>query len=161
MSHFFMGFTYVYEKPEFMRSLVSFLLLFVAVSTLTAQTPIDELQKQNLSFLEGQERDGYAFRSQIITEFDAAHASQNVNIKLSESYTYVIVALGDSNIPEISLDIKPAKGAKMELISNDSGLAGQSFRLEPSRSGKFKISINTSGLSGDQRGFVSFMVLRK
>ncbi len=139
--------------------LLSFMLLFsVAVF---AQTPIDGLQKQNLAYLESQESEGYEFRSQIITEFDLANASQDVNIKLSKDYTYVVVALGDSNIPKIALDIKPSKNAKMESLSIDGSAAGQSFKLSPTKSGRFKISINVSDLDEGQTGFISFMVLRK
>lgn len=138
--------------------LLSFMLLFSVAAF--AQTPIDGLQKQNLAYLESQESEGYEFRSQIITEFDLANASQDVNIKLSKDYTYVIVALGDSNIPKIALDIKPSKNAKMESLAIEGG-AGQSFKLSPTKSGRFKISINVSDLSEGQTGFISFMVLRK
>ena len=139
------------------------IISFVSIlSTLTnAQTPIDELQKQNLSYLEARESEGFEFRSQIITEFDEANASQNVNIKLSKNFTYTIVALGDSNIPQIELDIKPSKNAQMESLTVGPKLAGQSFLVTPSKSGNFKISINALGLDASQKGFISFMVLRK
>lgn len=143
-----------------MRSiLLSFTTLFSVIAF--SQTPIDRLQKINLDYLESQEKEGFEFRSQIITEFDQAHASQNVNIKLSEDFTYVIVALGDSNVPGIELEIKPSKNAKMESLDLKEGIAGQSFLLTPSKSGRFKISINTNGLEASEKGFVSFMVLRK
>ncbi len=139
-----------------------FLSALMVVSVMAmAQTPIDGLQKQNLKYLEFQESEGYEFRSQIITEFDAANASQNVNIKLTDDYSYVIVAIGDSNIPGIELEIKPSGNANTESLSLEEGLAGQSYRLTPSKSGRFKISINATGLSPSQKGFISFMVLRK
>ena len=134
---------------------------YFSFSILVAQTPIDELQKQNIQYLESQENEGYAFRSQIITEFDAAHASQNVNIKLSQEYTYIVVALGDSNIPGINLDIKPVSKAKMETMPLDDNLAGAAHLVTPSKSGRFKITINAAGLEGSKTGFISFMVLRK
>ena len=140
------------------------LLLCIAVASSVvamAQTPIDELQKQNLSYLESREGEGYEFRSQIITEFNLAHASQSVNIKLSKGFTYIIYALGDSNIPKIKLDIKPSKNTPMESLALDQTLAGQAFSLVPSQSGRFKISINAQGLEASDTGFISFMVLRK
>ena len=148
-------------KPDYMKPLFALTLLLACSFGAFSQTPIDNLQKQNLQYLELQESEGYEFRSQIITEFDESNASQNVNIKLSEEFTYIIVAIGDSNIPTIDLDIKPANGAKMEALKINSDLAGQSFRLAPSKSGGFKISINATGLSATQKGFISFMVLRK
>lgn len=144
-----------------MKSILSLALVFAVIGIASAQTPIDDLQKQNLRFLENQESQGYGFRSQIITEFDPAHASQNVNIKLSSEYTYVIVALGDSNIPKIDLTIKPAKGAAMKSVDLGTDLAGQAYQLTPSKSGRFKISIQATGLASNKPGFISFMVLRK
>ena len=126
-----------------------------------AQTPIDELQKSNISYLESQESEGFEFRSQIITEFDQANASQNVNIQLSKDFTYLIIALGDSNIPEITLDVKPSKNVAMKSLTWDGSMAAQSFSVSPSKSGRFKISINAVGLDASERGFISFMILRK
>ncbi|MEL7145896.1 MAG: hypothetical protein AAFO69_05980 [Bacteroidota bacterium] len=144
-----------------MKSVIfSFVLTFVSLAAM-AQTPIDGLQKQNITYLESLESKGYEFRSQIITEFDQANASQNVNINLSKDYTYVVVALGDSNIPGISLEIKPSSKAKIDQNDLNSGMTGQSYQLSPSKSGRFKFSIDVTGLSGGQKGFVSFMVLRK
>ena len=143
-------------KPIFSLSL----LLLLSLGAF-AQTPIDKLQKQNVAYLEQQENEGYEFRSQIITEFDQSNASQNVNIKLSEGFTYIIVAIGDSNIPELDLSIKPAGGAKMESLNMSSDLVSKSFKLTPSKSGRFKISIDVEELNASQKGFISFMVLRK
>lgn len=144
-----------------MKSFVLFFLFVATSMTAIAQTPIDGLQKQNLGYLETLESEGYEFRSQIITEFDQANASQNVNINLSKDYTYIVVALGDSNIPGIALEIKPSKNAKVSEQSLANGMTGQSYQLVPSKSGRFKFSINVSGLSASSKGFVSFMVLRK
>ena len=143
-----------------MKSLL-FLTATLFSTFVNAQTPIDGLQKQNISFLESQENEGFEFRSQIITEFDQARASQNVNIKLSKEYTYIVVALGDSNIPDIDLDIKPLTKAKMEAMPTDGNLAGESHLVTPTKSGRFKITINASGLESAKTGFISFMVLRK
>lgn len=144
-----------------MKSL-PFFFTIVLISTVTrAQTPIDDLQKKNLNYLESQEREGYEFRSQIITEFDQTHASQDVNIKLSKDYTYIIVAMGDSSIPKIDLDIKPSKNAKMESLEPSQKTVGQYFQVVPTKSGRFKISINVAELQASQTGFISFMVLRK
>lgn len=143
-----------------MKSIL-FSMSFLFSLLVLAQTPIDELQKSNLSYLESQESMGFEFRSQIVTEFDEAHASQSVNIKLSEDFTYKIVALGDSSIPDISLDIKPSSKAKMDETNLDNTLAGQSFLVTPAKSGRFKITINALGLDTARRGFISFMVLRK
>lgn len=140
---------------------ITFLTLFMFVASLSiAQTPIDGLQKNNLEYLESKEGEGYEFRSQIITEFDQAHASQDVNIKLSKDYTYVVVAIGDSNIPEVSLAIKTAKNASTNELQLKNGVAGQAVELKPGKSGRFKISINAK-LSAGKTGFISFMVLRK
>jgi len=144
-----------------MKSLLSFTFFITTVFVTLAQTPIDDLQKQNIDFLEIQESKGYEFRSQIITEFDPAHASQNVNIKLSTGFTYVIVALGDSNIPAIGLAIKPSTKSKIVPLEIGEELVGQSFLLTPSKSGNFKISINALNLKASEKGFISFMVLRK
>ena len=144
-----------------MKSAV-FSILFIAISFIAmAQTPIDGLQKQNLKYLESLESDGYEFRSQIITEFDQANASQNVNINLSKDYTYIVVALGDSNIPAIGLEIKPENKAAIKANALSQGMTGQSFQLVPEKSGRFKFSINVTGLNASKKGFVSFMVLRK
>jgi hypothetical protein len=144
-----------------MKYIIALAFVFTAVFTVSAQTPIDDLQKQNLSFLEAQESEGYEFRSQIITEFDQANASQNVNISLSKDYNYLIVALGDSNIPAISLGIKPAKGASIDPFDLGDTSASQAYRLAPSKSGKFKITISANDLGATEKGFISFMVLRK
>jgi len=144
-----------------MKPIIIFSLLSILSLTSIAQTPIDGLQKQNLSYLESQEADGYEFRSQIITEFDLANASQNVNIQLSEGFNYIITALGDSNISSVKLDIRPSKSAEIKPLTLNESLVGQSFMLEPSKSGKFRISIAASGLSASRKGFISFMVLRK
>ncbi len=133
--------------------------MLLAVISLKAQTPIGDLQKRNTAQMEALEKDGYEFRSQIITEFDAENASQDVNIKLNSEYTYLIVALGDSNIPDVDLAIKPESKAK--ITEQSTGGTGKSYMLEPSKSGKFKISINVSGLNASKKGFISFMVLRK
>jgi len=143
-----------------MKSILFFTTTLFSIMAF-AQTPIGELQKNNISYLELQESEGFEFRSQIITEFDRAHASQNVNIKLSRDFTYIIVALGDSDIPEIGLAIKPSKSTKMQAMLLDKSLTGQSFLVTPSRSGQFKISINAIGLDASGSGFISFMVLRK
>lgn len=141
---------------------IFFFFTFLASSVVSiAQTPIDGLQKENLKYLESQESEGYEFRSQIITEFDQAHASQDVNIKLSKDYTYIVVAMGDSNIPKIELDIKPVKNAKTESLAAGQNQVGQYFQVVPTKSGRFKISINVAGLQASQKGFISFMVLRK
>ena len=129
-----------------MKPILAFAFSLILSASVFAQTPIDGLQKQNLNFLESQENEGYEFRSQIITEFDAAHASQNVNIKLSKGFNYIIVAIGDSNIPAIDLSIKPAKGAALESIDIGSDLAGQAYNVAPNKSGQFKISINAQYL---------------
>ena len=143
-----------------MKSIV-FSIATLLSTLLLAQTPIDGLQKSNLSYLESQESKGFEFRSQIITEFDQAHASQNVNIKLNDDYTYIVVALGDSDIPEINLEIKPAGNAKMEALPLAQDLAGESFLVTPSKSGRSKMSIHAKGLGEAKNGFISFMVLRK
>ncbi|MBC6400138.1 MAG: hypothetical protein GDA51_09545 [Ekhidna sp.] len=143
-----------------MKSILFSIVVLFSVKVF-AQTPIDELQKNNISYLELQESEGFEFRSQIITEFDSNNASQNVNIKLSKDFIYIVVALGDSNIPKISLDIKPANNAKMESMMPDESLTGQSFLVTPSKSGRFKISINAIGLEASRSGFISFMILRK
>ena len=139
------------------------LLAFTTAASfvINAQTPIDQLQKNNLKFLESKEGEGFEFRSQIITEFDAENASQNVNIKLSEQYTYIIGALGDANVPQVNLSINPSNKAQIEAHSTDENLIGQAFLLTPNKSGKFKISINAEGLGEVDKGFISFMVLRK
>ncbi len=144
-----------------MKSLFSFVVVCTVVFNAFAQTPIDDLQKQNLNFLEQQESEGYEFRSQIITEFDQNNAEQNVNISLSKDFTYIIVALGDSNIPTINLGIKPSKGAAIKPFSLEGTKNGQAFQLNPSRSGKFKITIKANELGVNDKGFISFMVLRK
>jgi hypothetical protein len=140
-----------------------FLSLLALISfTALAQTPIDILQKQNVKYLEDRESEGYEFRSQIITEFDRANASQNVNIQLSEGYSYLIIALGDDNIPALGLEVSPSKKAAIQELSLDSGLVGQGLEVKPSKSGKFKITILVKDLNLDvPAGFVSFMVLRK
>ncbi|MEM6829601.1 MAG: hypothetical protein AAF551_03735 [Bacteroidota bacterium] len=144
-----------------MRSILFLCALFTILSTSHAQTPIDGLQKNNLKLLESLENEGYEFRSQIITEFDEAHASQDVNIKLSSDYTYVIVALGDSNIPKITLQVKPSRKATLENLTSTDELTGKFLKLAPIKSGRFKISINATELKASGRGFISFMVLRK
>lgn len=144
-----------------MKSLFSFVVVCTVVFNAFAQTPIDDLQKQNLNFLEQQESEGHEFRSQIITEFDQNNAEQNVNISLSKDFTYIIVALGDSNIPAINLGIKPSKGAVIKPFSLEGTKNGQAFQLNPSRSGKFKITIKANELGVNDKGFISFMVLRK
>lgn len=144
-----------------MKILSLFFLALASSISAMAQTPIDGLQKQNLNYLESRESEGYEFRSQIITEFDQANASQNVNIKLTTGFTYIILALGDSNIPSIDLSIKPSQNAKIESLNLDQTLAGQSYELTPSKSGNFKIAINAGGLGEGKKGFISFMVLRK
>ena len=122
---------------------------------------IDGLQKNNLAYLESLESEGYSFRSQIITEFDREHATQDVNIKLSEDYTYLIVGIGDINILSLTLAIKPSQKAKMKLLDLPSGFTGQSSQVNPSRSGSFKIDITAADFKEDENGFISFMVLRK
>lgn len=149
------------KKEIKMKSLYTFVLVFTLVFSAAAQTPIDGLQKQNLDFLEYQEDQGYEFRSQIITEFDRENAEQNVNINLSKDFSYIIVALGDSNIPAVNLDIKPANGAEMEPYNLKDPKKGRAIQLMPTKSGKFKITIGADDLGPNDRGFISFMVLRK
>ena len=140
---------------------ITFLTLFLfAINVSMAQTPIDGLQKDNLKYLESKESEGYEFRSQIITEFDQANASQDVNIKLSKDYTYVVVAISDSNIPKIALHIKNSKNATLKELTIGDGISGQALELKPDKSGRFKISIKAD-LSDSKTGFISFMVLRK
>lgn len=145
-----------------MKSSFFLFVFFISCVAAKAQTPIDDLQKRNLDFLKSKESKGYEFRSQIITEFDQANASQDVNIKLSKEYTYIVIALGDSNLQKIGLDIKPANNAKIEpLVLEQKSSSYSSYQLEPSKSGRFKISINVIELEAAQKGFISFMVLRK
>ncbi len=143
--------------------LAAFFFCFVLIySNSIAQTPIDDLQKQNLKYLELQESDGYEFRSQIITEFDNQNASQDVNIKLDANFTYIVVALGDKNIPKVDLEVRPEKKATIQELSDvDSQVSGKSYTVKPNKSGRYKISINVSGLDVSKKGFISFMVLRK
>jgi len=143
-----------------MKKILFYCLVCIATVAI-AQTPIDELQKRNLSYLEAQENQDFEFRSQIITEFDQAHATQNVNIKLSKDFTYIVVALGDSNIPDVNLDIKPASNTKLEIMPIADEFAGQAVLVSPTKSGRVKIAINAMGLDTTKNGFISFMVLRK
>ena len=113
-----------------MRTFILSSILLLAGIVAHAQTPIDVLQKRNTAQMEALEGDGYEFRSQIITEFDAANASQNVNINLDANFTYVIVALGDTNIPAVDLSIAPEKKAK---ITEKTVEGGKSYVLEPNK----------------------------
>lgn len=149
------------KNLAFMKSVLFSSLFLISSVIAIAQTPIDALQKQNLEYLKSQESDGYEFRSQIITEFDQEHASQDVNIKLSKDYTYIIVAMGDRNIPKVTLEIKPAKNAKIDNNGQNQKMSGQSIKLMPTKSGRFKISIKAADLGASKNGFISFMVLRK
>jgi len=144
-----------------MKKLLVLTVFFLTSLFSWAQTPIDELMQQNLEYLEAMESEGYAFRSQIITEFDQANASQNVRIRLSEEYEYLVVALGDSNIPDIGLQFRPAGKANAGPMDLKRELTGRAFSLSPSKSGRFKITINAMDLGASQKGFVSFMVLRR
>ena len=145
-----------------MKSVVlSFVVVALTSLAAMAQTPIDGLQKQNLAYLETLESEGYEFRSQIITEFDLSNSSQNVNINLSKDYSYVVVALGDSDIPNLTITIRSPKGASVAENKLSADLNGQSFQVTPTKSGRFKFTIGVSGLSASDKGFVSFMVLRK
>lgn len=138
--------------------LTGFYLLSLA---LIAQTPIDEMQKRNVAYLEQQEQEGYTFRSQIITEFDEAHALQDVNIKLDAQYTYQLVAMGDSDIKAMQVSVK-SNEANTQKVSNDAANDRTSALLfKPEKSGRYKIMLQVDEFSANGKGFISFMVLRK
>ena len=144
-----------------MKTLLLVFFLSIFSSYIFAQTPIDALQKSNTNYLEKQEQKGYEFRSQIITEFNFENATQDVNISLNDAYNYLIVAMGDANIPAVDLSIKPDKNVEMKQSPDvDEALKTRAYELKPAKAGRYKISINVTGFGESDSGFVSFMVLR-
>ena len=91
------------------KSIIVFGVVLFAASQLFAQSSIDVLQKSNASYLEGMEKQGYEFRSQIVTEFNAENAEQNVNIRLKEGFTYQLVAMGDADVTVLGVEVKSFK----------------------------------------------------
>lgn len=144
-----------------MKKQILLAFLLTATSLVFAQTPIDELEEDNLEYLEAREAEGYKFRTQIVTEFDVAHATQYVDLKLDENYEYLMVALGDSRIPGINLSVKQSRKIRELASDKINDPEGASYLISPLKSRKFKIAIEVEGLSAAGKGFVSFMVLRK
>lgn len=143
------------------KTLLSALFLLTLQVLFAQDTAIDELISENLLHLEEHEVNGFDFRTQIVTEFDVEHASQDVNLKLSDTYTYLVIAQVDSNIPGVDLEIKPSSKAQLTKRDEFESENGVCYELKPLKSGRFKFSINTKGITGSNKGFVSFMVLRK
>ncbi|MBV6645046.1 MAG: hypothetical protein KI790_06340 [Cyclobacteriaceae bacterium] len=134
------------------------LISFAAFS----KASIDDIQQANSSYLKEQEKKGYHFRSQIITEFDSEHSRQEVNLKLEANVTYQLIARGDDDIADLELAIKNIKKSKMiELVAfeNEENVIG--YQFSPAKSGRYKIMMEVQDFTDHEKGFVSFMVLKK
>lgn len=142
-----------------MRALIITGILVLTGYVLQAQTPIDKLQKSNSEYLGQMEKEGYEFRSQIVTEFNAENAEQNVNIRLKEGFSYKLVAMGDADVTEMDIEVKSLKKAPLESLKTGKNI--EVVDLVPVKSGKFKIVLSVAQFSAAGKGFVSFMVLRK
>ena len=144
------------------KSIIVFGVVLFAASQLFAQSSIDVLQKSNASYLEGMEKQGYEFRSQIVTEFNAENAEQNVNICLKEGFTYQLVAMGDADVTVLGVEVKSFKKLGSSNLESEKPADNQEYlTFVPEKSGKYKISLNVKDFSSAGKGFVSFMVLRK
>ncbi|WP_421876398.1 hypothetical protein [Marinoscillum sp.] len=143
-----------------MKSIAITWTLLLGSFAVLAQTPIDKLQQTNSDYLKKMESEGYGFRSQIITEFNPENAEQNVNIKLKAGHTYQLVAISDSDVKSLDLEVKSMKthSIKSLVVPEVSGAVKE---LKTEKSGKFKIVLNVAEFSNAGQGFVSFMVLRK
>ena len=136
-------------------------LILVSISVFS-QSSIDKLQKSNAQYLELQEKEGFVFRSQIITEFNPENAIQNVNIKLQEGFTYQLVAMGGSDVATLGIEVKSFKKLGSSNLESEKPTDNQEYlTFVPEKSGKFKITLNVKEFSSAGKGFVSFMVLRK
>lgn len=143
-----------------MKSIAITWMLLLGSFAVLAQTPIDQLQQHNSQYLSKMESEGYGFRSQIVTEFNPENAEQVVKIKLKAGHTYQLVAMGDSDVKSLNLEVKSMKthSIKSLVVSEVSGVVKE---LKTEKSGKFKIVLNVAEFSSAGKGFVSFMVLRK
>ncbi|MEQ8471328.1 MAG: hypothetical protein RIC35_09080 [Marinoscillum sp.] len=145
-----------------MKSILFLTALLLGSTTTLAQTPIDILQASNTQYLAKMEAEGFEFRSQIITEFNLDHAEQNVNIRLKAGYTYQLVAMGDSGIKALNLEVNSLKKFKLSNLGYGEEVGSGKIRsLVPEKSGKFKITLSVKDFGESDKGFVSFMVLRK
>lgn len=144
------------------RSFVLTCSILFSCLALHAQKPIHGLQEKNAQYLEKMESEGFEFRSQIITEFNAENAQQNVNIKLKAGSTYQLVAMGDSDVKELALEVRSSGKFELSELANSESSGGEEVKvLVPEKSGKFKITLSVKSFSDSGKGFVSFMVLRK